>query len=124
MPELFSNITMSSINNLYYCKRDQVCKNIDREKILSMFSDKAIVNIEYKNSLSIRKRIRPSILDAHFHVIAEFMAKRLAQGVNKKHNDNINLSDLTRHLIFKTGINISKSALSRYLSKHPLLKEI
>lgn len=124
MDDHFSISFLSSINKSYYRKRDHICSNIDRDKIVSMFADEAIVKMEYQHNLPIKKRIRLSKLDAHFNIIAEFMAKRIADESKDKTHNGHQLTKLIEVIKYKTGIEISKSALSRYISNHPLVKEL
>lgn len=124
MSDQFSNKFSSNINNLYYSKRDHVCSNIDRDKIMSMFSNESIANLQYQHNFPIKKRIRLSKLDAHFNIIAEFMAKRAPGKLEGETHDGYQLTKLIEIIKYKTGIEISKSALSRYISNHPLVKEL
>lgn len=71
-----------------------------------------------------KPRNRTSKLDPYFPIIATFISKRMSDKFNKKEICQYSLQNLANELKLKTGLAISRSALSRYILKHTALKGI
>ncbi len=70
----------------------------------------------------IRKRNRRSKLDPHFHRITAFLHAKACAVEAGKGTSKFSLNCLSNHLRHKLGIQVSKSALSRFIARHPDLK--
>ena len=111
-------------NRLFTNAKRQFIHSLDRDLLLS-----ELICVESSPHISqflIKRKVRnrPSSLDLYFPTIASFISQRTSAKSSKKDISQYTLQNLAEKIKIQNGLVISRSALSRYISRHSALKGI